>query len=127
VENSISNDLSKNGQALADKAAAKVQAGIHDAKHAAKDAGSGISHKIEELQGAADAAATKTLGRAQSLGRRGMDTMSSAASRTRDVASNASDSIITYTKANPVKALLIAVASGALLASVLSALKPTRD
>jgi ElaB/YqjD/DUF883 family membrane-anchored ribosome-binding protein len=127
MENSINNDLSKNGQVLADKAAEKVQAGIRDAKHAAKEAGSALSHKAEELQSDAGSAAAKVLGRAQTLGRHSMDTMSGAAQRTRDVASSASDSIITYTRSNPITALLIAVASGALLSSLVKVLKSTRD
>ena len=42
MENSITSDLQKNGQALADKAADKVQGGIRDAKHAAKEAGAAV-------------------------------------------------------------------------------------
>jgi hypothetical protein len=56
-----------------------------------------------------------------------MDTISDMASQARDVASNASDSIVAYTKNNPVKALAIAVASGALLYAAIKALTPSRD
>jgi ElaB/YqjD/DUF883 family membrane-anchored ribosome-binding protein len=108
MEDSIISDLVKNGQALADKAADKVQAGIRDAKHAA---GPAVGNAIK---------------RVRSMGREGIDAVGDAAQRTRDAASYASDSIVTYTRKNPVKALLIAAASGAVLLSLLNALKSTR-
>jgi len=45
----------------------------------------------------------------------------------REAASAGSDSIVAYTKANPVKALAIAVASGALLYAAVKAFTPPRD
>jgi hypothetical protein len=70
-------------------------------------------------QALADKAADKAQG--------GLDTVTEIAGRARDVASNASDSIAAYTKNNPVKALAIAAASGALLYAVIKALSPSRD
>ena len=109
MEDSISSDLVKNGQALADKAADKVQGSIRDAKQAA---GPAVDNAIN---------------RVRSMGRQGMEAVGDAAQRTRDAASYASDSIVTYTRENPVKALLIAAASGALLLSLLNVIKSTRD
>jgi hypothetical protein len=48
-------------------------------------------------------------------------------SQARDAASDASDSIIDYTKKNPITALAIAAASGALLYAAVKALLPSRD
>jgi ElaB/YqjD/DUF883 family membrane-anchored ribosome-binding protein len=114
MENSATGNLVKNGQTLADKAADKVQGGIRDAQHAAKEAGNTLSHKVDDVQ-------------AQSMGRQGVDAISDMASQARDVASNTSDSILAYTKKNPVKALAIAAASGAVLYAVIKALTPSRD
>jgi ElaB/YqjD/DUF883 family membrane-anchored ribosome-binding protein len=72
MESSITADLLKSGQTLADKAADKVQGGIRDARHAAKA------------------------------------------------------SIVRYTKKNPMTALMIAAASGALLLGLINLLKPSR-
>ena len=69
------------------------------------------------------ALADKAAAKAQSE----LDTMTEMAGQARDVASNASDSIAAYTKKNPVKALAIAAASGALLYAVIKALSPSRD
>jgi len=94
MESSITANLSKNSQALADKAADKVQGGIRDAQHAAKEAAAAVTD---------------------------------AAQRTRDVASHTAGSIVRYTKKNPMTALMIAAASGALLLGLIKVLTPSRD
>ncbi len=101
MESSITSNLPKNRQALADKAA--------------------------ELSSSAGSALTKAVGRVQSIGRQGVDAVSDAAQQAREVASDTSDSIIRYTKKNPIKALMIAAASGALLLTLAKVLKPSRD
>jgi ElaB/YqjD/DUF883 family membrane-anchored ribosome-binding protein len=126
MESSTTGNLPKNGHTLADKAAEKVQDGIRDAQQAAKEAGSNLSDRVEALRSEAGSALTKTFARAQSIGRQGVDAVSDAAQRAREVAAGTSDSIITYTRENPVKALLIATASGALLVSLIQMLKPSR-
>jgi ElaB/YqjD/DUF883 family membrane-anchored ribosome-binding protein len=127
MENPISSDLTKNGQALADKAADKVQGGIREAKHAATEAGAALSHKADELRHDVGPAINKAIDRVRSVGRQGREAVGDAAQRTLDAASDASDSIVKYTRKNPIKALLIAAASGALLLSLLNVLKSTRD
>jgi len=101
MENSITGNLPKNGQKIADK--------------------------VDDLQGDATSALTKAASRAQSMGRQSIDAISEVASQARDVASNASDSIVAYTKKNPVTALAIAAASGALLYATIKSLTPSRD
>jgi ElaB/YqjD/DUF883 family membrane-anchored ribosome-binding protein len=108
MENSVTANAVKHGQTLADRAADKVQGGIRDAQHAAKDAG-GIVDRV------------------QSMSRQGVDAISDMASQARDVASNTSDSVLAYTKKNPATALAIAAASGALLYVAIKALVPSRD
>ncbi len=126
MENSIVGDLQNNGHSLADKAAEKAQAGIRDAKQAAKQASGVLSDKVDELKRDAGPAVNKAFDRARTVGRQGLEAVGDAAQRTRDAASYASDSVVAYTRENPVKALLIAVASGALLLSLVNILK-SRD
>jgi hypothetical protein len=57
----------------------------------------------------------------------GIDSAKAAAQRVRDGAAQASDSLVTYTKENPAKAILIAAASGALLLTLFNALSRSRD
>jgi ElaB/YqjD/DUF883 family membrane-anchored ribosome-binding protein len=98
MENSVTSNYAKSGQALADKAADK-----------AKDAANSLSGKV------------------QSLGKQGLDAVTDAVSQARDVVTDTSDSIVAYTKKNPVTALAIAAASGALLYAAIRALIPSRD
>jgi ElaB/YqjD/DUF883 family membrane-anchored ribosome-binding protein len=127
MENSITGNLSKNSQALADKAADKVQGGIRDAQHAAKDTGSALSGKVEELRSDVGSTLTKAADRVQSIGKQGIDAVTEAAHRTRDVATDTAGSIIRYTKKNPTTALMIAAASGALLFGLIKVLRPSRE
>jgi ElaB/YqjD/DUF883 family membrane-anchored ribosome-binding protein len=127
MENSITSNLPKNAQALADKAADKAQGGIRDAQQAAKDAGSTLSSKVEELRSDTGSALTKAVDRVQSMGKQGIDAVTDAAQRTRDVATDTAGSIVRYTKKNPMSALMIAAASGALLLSLIRVLRPSRN
>jgi hypothetical protein len=58
--------------------------------------------------------------RGQFLGKQGMDTLS-------EMASNATDSIVSYTKKNPLTALVIAAVSGAILFGLSKAVKASRN
>jgi ElaB/YqjD/DUF883 family membrane-anchored ribosome-binding protein len=98
MEDSVTSSFAKTAQALAEKAADKAKSGTH--------AGSKL---------------------VQSASRQGLDAITEMAGQARDVASSASDSIVTYTKKNPIKALAIAAASGALLYAAIKAMLPSRD
>jgi len=100
MENSITGNLAKNGQTMADKV---------------------------ELRSEAVPALNKAMSRAQAVGRQSIDAIGDLASQARDAAANASDSVVAYTRKNPVTALAIAAASGALLYAAIKALTPSRD
>jgi F0F1-type ATP synthase membrane subunit b/b' len=104
-----SNDLAKQGQDFVDNAADRVHKGISGARQTAT--------KIGET--AAD--------QAQTILERGIDSAKAAAQRVRDSATQASESLVTHTKENPVKAILVAAASGALLLTLFNALSRSRD
>ncbi len=59
--------------------------------------------------------------------KRGMDALDDMRSQAKDAMSGASDSIIAYTKENPVKALGIAAAAGMVVYALIKALIPSRD
>jgi ElaB/YqjD/DUF883 family membrane-anchored ribosome-binding protein len=101
--------VSQQGQGAIDKAADTVQSGI--------DRGSAkVSDAMEGARGQAKSAIGKM-----------SDQGGAAIRQVRDTATQASDSIINYTRNNPTKALMIAAASGALLITVIKALTPSRD
>jgi ElaB/YqjD/DUF883 family membrane-anchored ribosome-binding protein len=104
-----SNDLAKQGQELADNTADKVNGGIRDARQTAAKLGEAAADQAQTLLG------------------RGIDSARATAQQVRDSATQASESLVTYTKENPVKAILIAAASGALLVTLFKALSRFRD
>jgi ElaB/YqjD/DUF883 family membrane-anchored ribosome-binding protein len=69
----------------------------------------------------------KVGGRAQSAAQLGFSAMSDIADQARDMAAGTADSIMSYTKKNPLQALAIAAASGALLFAAIKAFRTNRD
>lgn len=63
----------------------------------------------------------------QAAGKRGIGVVSYMVSQARDAATDASDSIIAYTKKNPAKALAVAAVAGALLFALAKANAMRRD
>jgi ElaB/YqjD/DUF883 family membrane-anchored ribosome-binding protein len=102
-------NISQQGRGAIDEAADTVQSGI--------DRGSAaVSDGVETARSQAKSAIGKI-----------SDQGSAAVRQARDTATQAADSVIDYTRTNPVKALLVAAASGALLLAVIKALTPSRD
>lgn len=118
MDNSVKT-IAKQGQSLAD-AADKVQGGI-------REAGATLSNKVDEIRGDAGPRIRQSADRVQAIGRQGYDAASEVAGRARDAISSTSQSVIDYTRENPVKALAIAAVSGALLLAMVKAIKASRD
>ncbi len=127
MENSATGSFAKTTQALADKAADKAQSGMRAAQDTAKSAGNILSSQLEDVRSQAGTVVSRGSKRAQSMGKQGFDAITDMASQAREAASNASDSIVAYTKQNPVKALAIAAASGALLYAAIKTLSASRE
>jgi hypothetical protein len=125
MESSVSSEKTSSG--LANKAADKVQSGLHSAQGRAVDAEKALSSEVNDLQSEAGSTLTKAAGRAQSMGKQGFDAIANMASQARDVVSDTSQSIVAYTKKNPAKALTIAATSGALLYAAIKMVAPSRD
>lgn len=121
------NDFANKGQAIADKAADKVQGGISDARSAANSTASNLSNRVESARSNTGSALSNVADQANGLLTRGLNAVGDATQRVQDTLADTQDSIVTYTKENPVKALLIAAASGAVLVSLIRALTPSRD
>ena len=127
MESTSTGNFAKSSQALADKAADKAQSGIRGAQDTVKGVGNALSSKIEDVRSEAGTAINRGSKRAQSMGKQGIDAITDMAGQVGDMASNASDSIVAYTKKNPVMALGIAAAAGALLYAAIKSLTPSRD
>ena len=121
------NSFAKQGQAAVDKVADKIQGGVKDAQYAANRTGAALTNKVDEFRAGAAPVINKVAGQAQDMARQGMDAGARVARQAGEQASEVSDSVIAYTKENPIKALASAAASGALLITLIKALTPSRD
>ena len=91
-----------------------------------KKPGDIVASKLDDIRSDAGTAVRRKSKRIRATGRSGSQTIIALASRARNVASSASDSIVTYTQKNPARALAVAAASGALLYAAIRALSPSR-
>ena len=64
---------------------------------------------------------------AKDTANRAGDKLSESVEKVRATASDVGDSVVSYTRDNPVTSILISAAVGALIATVVSALLPSRD
>jgi ElaB/YqjD/DUF883 family membrane-anchored ribosome-binding protein len=117
------NDFSKQGQDLADKAANKIPGGIQDAKRTVNRVGDQLSSKADELRGEAQPLIKKATKQANAFAK----SLGDATQQVRDAAGQASECVIAYAKENPIKAILIATASGAVLATLFHTISRSRD
>ena len=108
MDTSFSNSVGNHGTPISEKSVDKIR----DVQQSVKDAGATIANKVDSVVGQA---------------KYGLDSVKDAVQQTRKSASESSEALINYTKENPVKALMIAAASGALLWTVLKAVAPSRD
>jgi ElaB/YqjD/DUF883 family membrane-anchored ribosome-binding protein len=103
--NTSVNHLPKQSQALADKATDKANQVLSDAAPMIKS----------------------TVNQARAIGQQGIDAVTDMVSQARDAASDATDSIVAYTKKNPATALAIAAAAGAVLYAAIKVISSRRD
>lgn len=105
-----------NGTPFADRAADKAHDEFRDVRRATKDAVSSTANKVDSV-----------VGQAKDTVQQGINTFKNAAQQTRDSLSGYSEDMITYTRENPVKALMLAALSGAMVWTLLKAVAPSRD
>jgi ElaB/YqjD/DUF883 family membrane-anchored ribosome-binding protein len=107
-------NFAKQAQDLADKAADKVQSGINNAKDRGSQAADRLSDRVESARGSVG----RTADQAETMFTQTIDSLTAAGKKVRSTVSDVGDSVVTYTKDNPVKAILISVAAGALIARI---------
>ena len=101
--------------------------GIGTAQHGLGQAASSPAGKVDQLRDEATPALEKASAKAQEVAQKGMDALADASQQLRDRALEASDAAVTYAKDEPMKALLIAAAAGALLMGLLSMMVRSDD
>jgi len=112
---------------LADEAAQKADSVIKSTQRAANTAFDGLAETVQDVKNKAVPLVNRLTGQAEELAHRSMDAVRHSSQRLRETASTAGDTTVSYIKDEPVKAVLIAAATGAALMALLSLMTRSRD
>ena len=121
------NDNFNKGQALADKTADTVQSGIRTAKTAATEAADKFSDSVGKAKNRLGATMDNAADEAKSIASKARESLSAATDTVRARVSDVGDSVVSYTKDNPVKALLLSAAVGVVIGALATTLVRVRD
>ncbi len=124
---STSKTLPQQGQDVADKAANAVQGAIRSTHKVADNALDGLATKVEDAREQTEPMLSRVTSQAEAAARRGIEAVRDTSQQLRDKAMRASDSAVGYVKEEPIKAMLIAAATGALLMGIISLMSRSRD
>ncbi len=116
------NAIANSGKDMSDSAAGKIQSVTREAKSTVDKAAEQLSSKVEDLRTESKPLIQRMSDQAHSFAEGARDT----GRQFRDAANRTSDSVISFTQENPVKAILIAAASGAALMMVFRAIAGSR-
>src|SRR6195952_605902 len=119
--------VGQQGQDMADNAAGSAQGAIRSTQRAADQALDRVSDKVEEARSQAAPLLNKVTSQAEAPARRGMEAVRDTSQQLRERALQASDMTVSYVKDEPIKAMLIAAATGALLMGIISLISRSRD
>ena len=97
------------------------------AQHAVDNALDSLSNKVEDIRSQATPLIDRVSAQATAAAKRGVDALRDTSQQLRDKAVRASDSTVAYVRNEPVKAVLIAAATGALLMGIASLMRRTRQ
>ena len=124
-------DVGDQISSTADNAARSAQQGIdsaaRSAQHGIDSAANALSSKLEDVRGQAEPLINRVSAQAEAVARRGIDAMKDGSQQLRDKALRATDSTVAYVKDEPVKAMLIAAATGAVLMGLVSLMGRSRN
>jgi ElaB/YqjD/DUF883 family membrane-anchored ribosome-binding protein len=109
-------------QDVGDSAANAAQGAIRSTQRAADQALDRLSGAVEDVRSKASPMLNKVTSQAEAAARRGMDAVRDTSQQLRDRAAQASDMTVAYVKDEPIKAMLIAAATGAILMGLISML-----
>jgi len=114
------------GPTVTAKAAGNIKDGIDSANDAADKAVDALASKAQSVRHEVTPKIKQGVDRAQTLIDQGVQTVRDTTQAARDKASDVTDVVLAYTRDEPVKALLIAAAAGAVLMSLLSTMTRPR-
>ncbi len=115
------------GQDMGDSAANTAQGAIRSTQRSADQAFDRMSDKVDELRDKASPMLNRVTSQAEAAARRGMDAVRDTSQQLRERAAQAQDMTVAYVKDEPIKAMLIAAATGAVLMGLITMLSRSRD
>lgn len=116
------NPNEQNVDNLSNKAAATADQAIKSTQRATNQALDSLAGSVQDLRDQAAPYVDKAAARASDMAQRGAETVRETAQQLRESALRASDSTVNYIREEPVKAMLIAGATGAILMALLGLL-----
>ena len=112
---------------LIDQASASADRAIKSTQRVANEALDSLSGSVHDMRDMAVPALNRTSEQIGALAQRGVDAVRGTSQQLRDGAQRASDTTVSYIKDEPVKAMLIAAATGAALMALLGLMTRSRD
>jgi ElaB/YqjD/DUF883 family membrane-anchored ribosome-binding protein len=122
-----SKPMGQQSQDMADNAADQAQGAIRSTQRTADQALDRLSQKVDDVRSQAGPMINKVTSQAEAAARRGMEAVRDTSQQLRERALQAQDMTVAYVKDEPIKAMLIAAATGALLMGIISMLGRSRD
>ncbi|HMC14306.1 MAG TPA: hypothetical protein VKI18_01650 [Albitalea sp.] len=119
--------LSQTGSDVGDQAAQGADNAIKSTQRYANEALNTLSDKVQDVRDQAVPVLNRVAEKAETLARRGVDAVKDGSQQIRESALRVSDSTVGYIKDEPVKAILIAAATGAALMALISLMTRSRD
>jgi ElaB/YqjD/DUF883 family membrane-anchored ribosome-binding protein len=114
-------------QDMTDNAADATQGALRSTQRATDQAFDRLSETVEGVRSKAGPMLNKVASQAEAAARRGMDAVRDTSQQLRDRAMQAQDMTVAYVKDEPIKAMLIAAATGAVLMGLITLLSRSRD
>ncbi len=112
---------------VADQAADTAHSAIRSTQTMANDALDRLSDKVDSARDRAAPVIDRLTSQVESVARRGADAVRETSAQLREKALNAQDSAVGYIKDEPLKAMLIAAATGAALMALVGLLSRSRS
>ena len=114
-------------QDMGDDAANAAQGAIRSTQRSTDQALDKMSSKVDDLRSQAAPMLNKVTSQAEAAARRGMEAVRDTSQQLRERAVQAQDMTVAYVKDEPIKSMLIAAATGAVLMGLISMLSRSRD
>lgn len=112
---------------LTDRAANKAEQALQSGKRMGSDVAQAVQSGIDSVREGVPSAISRATAQAEDLTRRGIERARQATATVREQATRVSDQTVGYIKDEPVKAVLVAAAAGAVTALLIGWLSRSRS